>query len=152
VAFEHLPRHIDVAIGYNPSVSGPGAPSPDPTVDPTFQGGWENDDLLHRVPIMLLLENMGQAAFTVALKQSNDNAASDPYAAINFRSAGASVASLAVNPGGKAVIILETTWTKKTLGLFVTPVTPGVSIPFGRAVLTYFFGEMVRLERPGVAP
>lgn len=146
--FQHLPRHIDVAIGYNPSVSGPGAPSPDPTTDPTFQAGWQANQPW-REPVLVLIENYGAAAFTAAFKQSNDNGVTDAYAAINMRNNGASVASVSVVPGGKVVVEIET-FTKICLQLNVTPVTPGVSTPFGYACLTYFFGMMERLERPGI--
>lgn len=53
------------------------------------------------------VENQGTLAMTFYVEQSDDNAISDAYAAVNFRVGGASVSSLVIPPGGCADFLLE---------------------------------------------
>ena len=54
-----------------------------------------------------LIENDGDADLVLNLKQSSDNGDTDPYATINFRVAGASVATITVKPKGKVAFTIE---------------------------------------------
>lgn len=134
-AQEHYPRIQEVAIGVNPSAVA--------DTDTGYIAGWKVGDV--KTPLMCLVENKGEAAFTVSMKESNDNGASDAFTALTLRRNAANVTSIVVNPGGAVRFTIET-----IAKAFIKLNVPASDKPFGRAVITHFYGAFERRERSGL--
>lgn len=169
---EHYPRIEEFWIGQNQSVDTPIAPvyyegvggtapaAPVQTTDDDTVAAFEPFALLPGKLLFVSIENFGLNPFVFSALQSNDNGFTDAFGVINLRYNAASVASVTVQPGGKAAVLIETI-TKKTVYFKVpnaskyrvpaTPLDTGVlTFPEGRVVATHFGGQLRRFERLGV--
>ncbi len=79
---------------------------------------------------MVWCEPRSTKSLVFSVKQSNDNGATDAFAAINIRVGGASVANVTVVPGGRVVFSLELQ-TKDWLQFLATRGAYGVLLLHG---------------------
>lgn len=133
-------RHLQVPIGYPMGTAG----------SATFVGGVKianetTDPAMGTVgnPIHGVVSNRGRTPFTLAIHQSTDNAAADPYAAINMRVNGAAVASVVVVPGARVVFSLETV-TKSFLKVH----SLASASPLGEVTLSHALGSLSSVRTP----
>lgn len=144
---EHYPRIHQFAIGeirdeFNPDPTLVAILKRSQRTDADNVGVTEQLD-----PIFGLIENMGTTDFTFLAKESSNNnddedGPADPYAGVNIRIAGSSVASVVVKPGGKVAFSLEL-----ATELYVRfQATTG---HFGRLTICHFFGQLERREKEG---
>jgi hypothetical protein len=101
-AADYKPQSVYFAIGMNPRDAG------------AVRGhiGVIKREQDNPVPIVLRVRNTGSRLFTLSVEHSTNNdyrhgTTGDPYGAVNVRYGGASVASVVVQPGGEAVVLIE---------------------------------------------
>lgn len=138
-----VPRILQIDVGLPVGTS----------LSETFQGGVQVTGLENGLgspvsPIFGSVDNLGTVDLVLSFQSSRNNNDPNPtspdtqdaYSTINFRRNGASVASVTVKPGGRAVFAIDT----------LTEAFLKVNVPagaFGRVTLVNFTGQLDKVIR-----
>jgi len=144
--YETLPKIVQFPIGE----------SHERDVQITRIGVVKRDSLPVPRTVVGIVENFGEAAFTVEIDESSNNntanlpglpASADGYADRAIRVDGAAVATgvITVQPGGKVVFVIESTAASDRYWRFQLASTTPTG--FGRLTLVHFDGTLERRER-----
>lgn len=159
-----IPKWVQFEIGrsFTPTIT-PGTPPAGPTyssgVATAVIGIVKRDSLPVSRTVLGLVENFGEAAFTIEIDESANNnlanipglpSSADPYADRAIRVDGSAVAggTITVQPGGKVVFAIEMTAASDRYLRFQTATaTPNAH---GRLTLAHFDGTLEVKERESV--
>lgn len=111
----------------------------DPLQDDVI-GVLKRDEENYRAPLVLRLENMGSAFFTLNLLHSNDNAVADPYAVVQMRYNAALTNTITLVKGGIAIATIES--ALKPYLLFRLTAGQGAAGARGTLQVGYFLGSV----------